>query len=324
MRHTARAMHSNDAWGAVAELGASQHGAFTRRQATLAGISPRDIRRAIELLLVEEVVAGVLRFTGSPVTWRQRMWTATRASGGGFVAARAAAAHLHRLDGFDREPRLEVYSVRGRRIRGLDVVQHWGPSLPPSDVVTIDGVPTTGLARTVTDLAASGDGDAVLRMVDELDRREISLVWLEQTARRLHRPGQVGTRLVREVVASRDGRTPDSWFERLVERCIAAPGLPPWERQYEVRDGRRFCATLDLACPELRLGVEAHSKRFHFGSIRETSDQARDDELAALGWDLRYVGWYAATREPDEVGRMITRIAHRRAADLGITLPWAA
>jgi hypothetical protein len=53
-------------------------------------------------------------------------------------------------------------------------------------------------------------------------------------------------------------------------------------------------------------------------------DQARDDELAAVGWDLRYVGWYAVSQTPEQVSRRIDKVARRRAHDLGITLPWVA
>jgi hypothetical protein len=74
----------------------------------------------------------------------------------------------------------------------------------------------------------------------------------------------------------------------------------------------------------LRLGVEAHSKKFHFGAGPGPGDQRRDDEMSAVGWDVTYVGWYSATHEPEAVAEIIERIARRRADDLGVPLPWAA
>jgi hypothetical protein len=191
--------------------------------------------------------------------------------------------------------------------------------------VEVDGIPCSSLARTVCDLAAKLGRDAGLRALDDFERRGYSLGWLRSTVERLHRPGQSGTRIVSELLAQRHGRAPDTWFERLVERCLQLPGLPPWTRQHEVRapDGG-FVGRIDLACVPLRLGVEAHSKRFHFGAGPGLDDQERDDALAAVGWDVRYVGWHAATRTPEQVALRVDKVARRRAEDLGIALPWAA
>ena len=91
-----------------------------------------------------------------------------------------------------------------------------------------------------------------------------------------------------------------------------------------MREGDRLVGRVDLACVPLRLAVEAHSRRFHFGAGPGSADQRRDDDLAAIGWDVRYVGWHTATATPVEVAWTIDRVARRRAIDLGIALPWAA
>jgi hypothetical protein len=102
--------------------------------------------------LLDEPTAGVLRMRGSPPTWRQRMMVATLI-GPGFHAGFRAAAHLHRLDGFQHPQPIEVVGGPScRRIRGLDVIQHWIEPLPPVDLVLLDGIPCTGLARSVVDV----------------------------------------------------------------------------------------------------------------------------------------------------------------------------
>ena len=247
--------------------------------------------------------------------------------GPGFHAGYRAAAHLHRLDGFHRSPPIEVVGGPScRRIRWLDVVQHWVEPLSSEDLVVVDGIPCTGLARSVVDVCGLVDADIALRAVDDFERRGASLNWLRLTAERLHRPGQSGTRVCRELLdrRQRGGRVPDSWFERLVERCVATEGLPPWVRQHVVRDEAGHTAgRLDLACPTLLLGVEANSKSFHFGARPEALDQQRDNRLGALGWHLVYVGWYA-TERPETVAVTIDAIARRRGTQLGVPLPWAA
>src|SRR3990170_101726 len=94
-------MQSNDAYGAVAGLGASQHGAFTRSQATRIGLRSRDIGCLLDSKLVAEPVRGVLVFVAARRTPKQDLWIATHASGGGFVAAFESAAWLHGIDGVD-------------------------------------------------------------------------------------------------------------------------------------------------------------------------------------------------------------------------------
>jgi hypothetical protein len=314
-------MRRNDAMGAVAELAASQHGAFTRRQAAGVGLSPRQIRSLVTASLIDEPTPGVLRVRAAPATWHQALMAAALA-GPGFWAGFRAAAYLHRIDGFRRQPPIEVVGPRScRRIRGIDVVQHWVEPLDLDDLTRIDGIPCTSFARTVVDVCGVVDAELAVRVVDDFERRGVSLNWLRLTADRVHRPGQSGTGSVFRLLdrRQRGGRVPDSWFERLVERCVALPGLPPWARQHEVvdRDGR-VVARLDLACPDLLLGVEAHSMEFHFGQRAESMDQRRENRCSALGWQITYVGWYD-TEDPATVAKTIEAIARRRATLHGVS-----
>lgn len=319
-------MRFEDALQLVARIAADQHGAFARAQAAGAGMSRRQLQRLVERRIAEQPLPGVYRFVAAPPTWRQRQTIATLAHPE-FHAGFRAAAYLHRLDGFDgRPPTPEVVGPRSaRRIVGIDVVQHWVEPLERADLIVVDGIRCTGLARTVVDVAGLGDLDLALRAVDDLQRRA-SLNWLGLTAERLHRPGLSGTRVVLELIARRrgGGRVPDTWFERLVERCLAIPGLPPWYPQYEVRDeSGRLLGRPDLACPALLLGVEAHSRAFHFGQRAEALDERRDNRLAAAGWHLAYLGWYD-TESPAAVAEMIGAMARTRARQLGVPLPWVA
>jgi hypothetical protein len=319
-------MRRNDAMGAVAELAASQHGALTRRQAAAIGLSPRQIRSLADLALIDEPVPGVLRVRAAPATWHQQLMIAAL-SGPSFWAGYRAAAYLHGIDGFRLQPPAEVVGPRScRRIHGLDVVQHWVEPLDADDLTHIDGIPCTSFARTVVDVCGVVDGDLALRAVDDFERRRASLNWLRLTAERVHRPGQAGTGVALRLLdrRQRGGRVPDSWFERLVERCLAMPDLPPWVSQHEVREADgRVVARLDLACPDLLYGVEANSREFHFGQRAESIDQRRENRCTALGWQISYVGWYD-TESPGTVAKTIEAIARRRAAQLGITCPGVA
>ena len=88
--------------------------------------------------------------------------------------------------------------------------------------------------------------------------------------------------------------------------------LPAVVPQYEILDGRgRFVARVDLAIPSVKLGLEAHSRRFHFGPQAEPLDEQRDVRVAACGWELLYLGWYSAKR-PAEVVTAVAEVVEAR------------
>lgn len=274
----------------LAALAGTQHGLVTRSQADRLGLDHRSVGRRLRAGVLDEPWPGVLRLSGG-VAWPQPIMAAVLAGGPGVVASHRAAAALHGLDGC--EPGMLELSSVGRRLRLRGVIAHRVASLPRSDRHTVDGVPCTGVARTLADLGSIVSDDAVQRAFDDARRRGTSLVWLRRTATRLHRPGQHGTRVLLDLLDAVSGPPRGSWFEQLVERCLLSPRLPAIERQWTVRDARgRFVARLDLAMPAIRLGVEAHSRRFHFGAAAEAADERRDLKLAALGWEVLYVGWH--------------------------------
>jgi hypothetical protein len=202
--------------GAVAELAASQHGVFTRSQAVDRGITSRQLKSLCALSLFDEPVRGVLRVRATPPTWHQQLLIATLAPPG-FYAAFRAAAFLHRLDGFHDPPTPEIIGPRGcRRIGGIDVIQHWVEPLDPDDLVVIDGIPCTGLARTVVDVCGLGDRNRSMRVFDDFERRGGSLNWLRMTTQRRR------VRVARPAAAGRPGA-------RFVVRAIGRP-LPTHAR----------------------------------------------------------------------------------------------
>jgi hypothetical protein len=275
-------------------IAAGQHQLVTRAQAAAAGLDRRAVARRMAAGLLDEPRPGILRAPG-PRTWVQDLHSAVLAAGLGAVASHRAAAVLHGLDGCG--PGVLEVSVILRNVRLDGAVVHRVASLPPSDRVVVDGIATTGLARTLADLGSVAPR-LVERALDDARRRGTSLEWLRRTAVRLHRPGQSGTGVLLELLAAIDPgvRPRGSWFEQLVEQCLTSSTLPPLERQWTVRDAMgRFVARLDLAFPSIRLGVEAHSRAFHFGCQAEAADERRDLKLAALGWEVLYVGWHDTT-----------------------------
>ena len=61
----------------------------------------------------------------------------------------------------------------------------------------------------------------------------------------------------------------------------------------------------------LKLGLEAHSRRFHFGPVAEPLDEDRDIDAATCGWELLYLGW-DATKRPADVLRRVEEVVRAR------------
>ena len=297
---------------ALGQLGNLRHGAFTRRMAATVGVSARAVRVRIVAGTLAEPAPGVLVLTAMPATWQQRLSVATLATRGS-AASHRSAARLHRLDGFDADV-VEVSALRDRtRARSAGIV-HQVAALEPCDVIVMDGIPTTTVARTLADLGSVAPRRRVLKALDSARRSGVSTTWCRQTAERLHRPGQAGTGVLLGLLDEAQGdRVPESWLERLVEELLAVPGIPPLVRQFVVRDdGGRFIARVDLAIPSIRLAIEAHSRRFHFGRGAGAADEERDLRLTASGWATLYLGYQHTRRPAEVVPLVVAAVAHRK------------
>ncbi len=122
-------------------------------------------------------------------------------------------------------------------------------------------------------------------------------------------------------------RTPCIFKQQDVTRALRAADAAGRQVRELLADRTLLLAGLshDLRTPltRLRLAIEAHSRAFHTGATREAFDEQRDNELATIGWDVRYVGYTHATRTPAAVRTTIEQIVVRRATDLGVALATA-
>ena len=305
---------------AAAELAALRLGVTTRHLAASVGLSPRDVRRALEQGYLCEPIPGVLSFPDrTPHHWHHRLSTVTAAGGDHAVVSHRAAARIHRFDGFTEAP-IEVTTQRPRRLMlprdFADVVTHQACSLEPVDIVEMMGLRVTSVARTMADIGSVVGRDAVWRALIGVQRANVSPRWLYQTAVRLHRPGQAGTgRLLGALRRwQQEGVMPDSWMEELLHRIVADESLGPVVRQCPITDQcGRVIARADIGFPEVRLGLEGHSREFHFGPDAGALDEDRDLRCAQQGCELLYLGWYA-TRRPADVHAIVRDVVQARAA----------
>lgn len=303
----------SDALSVVSKLAASPNNVFTRSQAAGHHLDRKKVRRLIADGVLHEPWPNVLiaATPGSAPTWRQRMTAATLK---GTVGSHRSGGRLHQFDGLDRFDVTEVSCV-GVAPRLPGAVVHRVARLDPCDVVTVDGVRCTNVARTLTDLGSVCGPTTVERALDDVLRRDTNVRWLRETAERLRRPGQSGPFILLDLLSAfeRRGTVRGSWFEGLLERCLDHPDLAGLVVQYELRDGEgKHIARFDLAIPEAKLGIEAHSRSHHFSAELEASDEHRDQAAAEVGWDVMYLG-YTSLQSPSSVrDRVLKRVRMRR------------
>jgi hypothetical protein len=243
------------------------------------------------------------------------------AAGARGVASHRSAARLHGLDGFDgaANATVEVSVHRSFRLRPEVVaVTHHVRPMEPCDITVVRGIPCTTLQRTLCDLGSVVNPMLVRRALTSARRRGIDLDALWDAAERLHRPNQRGTgtlmRILRQV--PHEGTLPATWFEELVALCVADSSLPPLVLQCPITDASgRIIARADVGFPSVRLGLEAHSRRFHWGELAEPLDEDRDIAASLCGWELTYLGWYA-TKRPSAVLRIVKELIAVRSREL--------
>ncbi|MEP1125219.1 MAG: hypothetical protein ABJH68_15140 [Ilumatobacter sp.] len=307
----------DSAIAAVTELAADSHSVITRSQAA-AHLSNERIATAIRQGWLTEPYPGVICIAGSVPTFEHRLRAATVAINGHACASHRSAARLHGLDGWSDCEVVEVTTDRLHRWQfDTGVVSHHLTPLEPVDLTEIGGIAVTTLARTLADLGSVVNVDQLAQALTSARRSGCSLHWLRRTAERLDRPGQPGTsRLLRLLDAIPfEGRVPGSWFEELLARCLDDPRLPALVPQYEIcTPVGEFVARVDFAIPHVKLAIEAHSRRHHFGPLAEARDADRDLRAAACGWEMLYVGWHAMKHPADVVSLIADVVAARSGA----------
>ncbi len=276
-----------------------QHGLITRAQAlyeiemTESAVDRR--LRSGEWIKLEP---GVYRHVHRPATWESRMLAACL--GLDAVASHRSAARLWELEGVPwRGLEITMPFPRQHGRRRHDLVIHRSNQLHLAEPLERNGVRTTGIGRTLLDLAAVSSMERLEFALDDALRRELVTgdeLW--RTLRRHARRGRNGIQKFRLLLERRVPPTsaegaalPDSLFNRAVARLLEQAGLGPFQVEHVVTDGLRRIARVDLAWPDEKLAIEADSIRYHFDHHTFQRDRMKRNELQLLGWDVLAFTW---------------------------------
>ncbi len=235
---------------------------------------------------------GVYRHTAVPSTPLSRLLAACLAHGG--LASHRSAAALHGIEGFKLD-RVELTVPPGKRPSMAGVRLHRSNQMSLAKPTERQGVPCTGRARTVLDLAAVVTReqlervmDAVLR--DRLLRPSDLYAVLATHARR----GRQGCATLRAVLDDRlgDDPVPLSEWSRMVEDLLVASGLARPRLEHRIYDGAGvFLAQVDLAYPAHRVAVELDSVRYHLNRESFVADPRRRNRLTVADWKVLSFTW---------------------------------
>jgi very-short-patch-repair endonuclease len=233
-------------------------------------------------------------------TPRTMLWAAHLALGPASVISHRSAAALWDL----RAPgsHLVEMTVAGPTRRRAALRVHRTASLPQGDVVRVEGLPVTAVARTLLDLGAVVTARHVERAYDQavvlrvLDHREVQRV-LQEGARR------PGARDLRRVIARHTAGTTltTNDLDELMLAIVRRAGLPDPVCQYPV-----LGYVADFCWPSARLIAETDGGAAHGPTERMIHDARRDVRLQNAGWRvLRFPRW-ELIGDPAYVARALT------------------
>ncbi len=294
------------------QIAASQHGVLSRSQALAAGMRTGAIDTRLLSGRWRAVYPGVYVPRPVPDSWHQRLMGAVLWGGPTALASHRSAAALWHLDGIEERP-IEISLKAGRRRRG--VVTHRRARSDDPPVATRDGIPTTGIERTLLDLARIVSlHRAGIALDDALRQRLTTLDDLRALNQRLdsRRPG---TGKLRRLLADRDQRSASmgSPLEVAVLRLLKQRGLPSPTVQFPIIEGGRTIARVDFAYPAARVAIEADGFRWHGGRERWVLDVRRENQLKLLGWTVLRFTWEDIHERPEMVASQVRTVLGRPA-----------
>lgn len=276
------------------------------------GLSPAQIKYRCRAHGWTKVLPQVYRVAGVGDSFETRvdatnLWLGTS---GHFCST--TAGYLVGLEGVARPARITVARTSAPPTPcWLKVIR-----LKPRDIPqlrSIGGRRVPAVERVLLEVAAELPiSDAGKALDDALRRRLTTLDRLNEMLEKEAGKGRKGVRVLRSLLGSRDVRdqTVRSGFEsrmlRILRRIDAFVSA-----DHEVKvAGERF--VLDFYFPEVLLGIECHSIRWHLGDEAFKNDVRRHRLISSAGIELLFFTWEEVTSAPRRVEAEVRAAVERR------------
>ena len=293
-----------------------QDNVVTRTQVLGAGGTDKLIAVRLTRGLWQPLQAGVYLVGSAPPTWHQLLRAAVAAAGPAAQVSHRAALLRWGLDGLASGP-VEITVPFGHLAIPEGVVVHRSRRDEPT--VFVGGIPTTGVERTLLELGAVCSPIVVEKAAASAFRLGRSTpakvaAYLKTNAGK----GRRGVTTLRRTMELYEdgGRPPGSGGEVTFLRELRLAGIETPVRQLTIDLPAGAKATVDFAWPQRRKALEFVGWWTHSDPRRQDDDTWREDDIRAVGWDLRRVAPWSLQHRPVELARSVLRFLCR---DLTLT-----
>jgi hypothetical protein len=241
------------------------------------------------------------RMAGVRPTFQSRAMSAVLSTKGPALVSHRSAAHLLGFEDVAEPPRtVEITVPRHRRPRprsGLKV--HESLAFDLAQPAAPEGIPLTGVARTILDCSAIFEQP--IRLLDDALRRRI-VQWDDLWECYLaHNVRGRNIRPYRDILLERDGNTPAGGeFARRMAAMLTAGGLPmPVFEHRVVAGGHKYY--LDLAWPTRMVCVECNDAGSHDTPKAFRRDPMKRNRCERSGWIYLEFTWWDMVERSVEV-----------------------
>jgi hypothetical protein len=266
------------------------------------GFGPRSIEHRMAQGRLHLVMRGVYAVGWPRLTREQRWMAGVLACGDGAALSHHSAAELWGI-GTESPDTIEISVRRACKVRRPGLLVRRRPTLVPEDIVVRDGIPVTGIVRTLVDVASQATPLRTERAVNEADKRD--LIDPETLRAELDRyAGEPGAPLLRHLLDKRTFRLSDSELEILFRPIAAEADLPPPLTKQRVNGFE-----VDFFWPDLGLVVETDGLRYHRTPATQTRDARRDRAHVLAGMTPLRFTHYEVKHEPAQVRATLSRAA---------------
>jgi len=299
----------------ASKLFAGQDGLATSAQLRARNVERGVVRQRTKAGEWERLGRSVLAVPGAD-TWRRRVRAAQLTAGEDAAISHVTAGRLHGLDGCEHHEQIHLTVCDAVHRTSLPAVAvHRSGLLDIEACDHVDGMLVVSRPVALVQIAATVGRDAAAKALDGMLRAGDSPIWIDGVVRSWKRRGVRGPAIVLDLLHQRVAATlPRSWFQRLVSRVLLARGIQMID-EYRVHDtDGTLLAELDLAIPELRIGIECQSWRWHGSPAAQAADARRKRRLRLLGWEIVDV-WWSDLRRGDEIAEEVVYLTTRRLAE---------
>ncbi len=260
-------------------------------QLVATGLSPRTIARARRAGLLIGILPGVVRLAGAPDAFESRAMAVQLHAGQPSFLSGHTAGRLLGLRGMPAYP-IQITMSEQRQLRAPAWARYCYSSWidPEIDIVERpDGLRVAHPLRMLFGIAGRHSQRFLERAAEDawhlgLVRPDDAVTYLAA----IRRSGRTGVRKFEQWLqrVERSRRPAQSRFELDVLEVIRRVGLPEPVTQHELTLPSGETIHIDLAWPDVRLGVEPGHSWWHGGDLGQRRDQARDRACDAIGWRI--------------------------------------